>query len=278
MLIDWFTVAAQAINFLILVWLLKRFLYQPILRAIDAREKRIASELADAAAQKTEAQKARDEFTSKNHEFDQQRASLLNQATEAANAERRRLMDDARKESDIFRAKQQDEVRNNQQTLWRNISRRTQEEIFAVAQKTLSDLAGANLEQQIIGVFIRKLHELDGAQREKMESALKVGTGPLIVRSTFALSTQLRSDVENTVKEVLGEKMQIQFETAPELVAGVELTANGQKVSWSIAEYLKTMKSGIAEILDGQLKPEPSANPHVTPVLESEQGAKKSGT
>jgi hypothetical protein len=48
MLIDWFTVGAQIVNFLILVWLLKRFLYKPILDAIDAREKRIAAELADA--------------------------------------------------------------------------------------------------------------------------------------------------------------------------------------------------------------------------------------
>ena len=50
MLIDWFTVGAQAVNFIILVWLLKRFLYKPILNAIDAREKRIATELAAAGA------------------------------------------------------------------------------------------------------------------------------------------------------------------------------------------------------------------------------------
>ena len=38
MRINRFTVFAQAINFLILVWLLKRFLYKPILHAIDERE------------------------------------------------------------------------------------------------------------------------------------------------------------------------------------------------------------------------------------------------
>ena len=54
MLIDWFTVGAQTINFLILVWLMKRFLYKPILHAIDAREERIAKELADADAKKAE--------------------------------------------------------------------------------------------------------------------------------------------------------------------------------------------------------------------------------
>ena len=55
MLIDWFTVGAQVLNFLVLVWLMKRFLYKPILDAIDAREKGIATELADADAKKAEA-------------------------------------------------------------------------------------------------------------------------------------------------------------------------------------------------------------------------------
>src|SRR5450755_4036363 len=96
MLIDWFTVCAQALNFLILVWLMKHFLYKPVLAAIDTREKLIASELADAAAKKTEAQKDRDDFQRKNAEFNQQRAALLSKATDEAKVERQRLMDEAR--------------------------------------------------------------------------------------------------------------------------------------------------------------------------------------
>ena len=65
MLIDWFTVGAQALNFIVLVWLMKRFLYKPILDAIDAREARIAAALADAAASKAEAAKDRTEFQRK---------------------------------------------------------------------------------------------------------------------------------------------------------------------------------------------------------------------
>ncbi|MEO8614423.1 MAG: F0F1 ATP synthase subunit B, partial [Luteolibacter sp.] len=86
MLIDWFTVGAQALNFLILVGLMKRFLYKPILSAIDAREKKIAAELADADAKKADAQKERDDFQHKNEEFDQQRAGLLKKATDEAGA------------------------------------------------------------------------------------------------------------------------------------------------------------------------------------------------
>ena len=100
MLIDWFTVGAQALNFIILVWLLKRFLYKPILNAVDAREARIAAELADAEAKRVEAKKERDEFQRKNEAFDQQRAALLSKATDDAKSEHQRLLDDARKAAD----------------------------------------------------------------------------------------------------------------------------------------------------------------------------------
>ena len=66
MLIDWFTVAAQALNFLILVWLMKRYLYQPILNAIASREQLISGELKDADTKKAEAQKERENFEHKN--------------------------------------------------------------------------------------------------------------------------------------------------------------------------------------------------------------------
>ena len=56
MLIDWFTVTFQIINFLILIALLKRFLYGPILRAMDERETTIAARLFEAATAKSEAE------------------------------------------------------------------------------------------------------------------------------------------------------------------------------------------------------------------------------
>ena len=163
MIIDWFTVGAQALNFLILVWLMKRFLYKPILHAIDEREKRIATELADADAKKAEAQKERDEFQHKNEEFEQQRAALLSKAADEAKAERQRLLDEARKESDALRARWQEALRNEQLSLSAELTRRTQEEVFAITRKTLADLATTSLEERLSEVFIRRLREMDGA-------------------------------------------------------------------------------------------------------------------
>src|SRR5580704_9507873 len=115
--IDWFTVVAQAINFLILVCLLKRFLYKPILHAIDEREKGIAAQLAEAEAKKAEAQKEREDFQHRNEIFDQEHAALLKKATDEAKTERQRLLDEARKDAEALRAKRQEALRNEQRNL-----------------------------------------------------------------------------------------------------------------------------------------------------------------
>src|ERR1700685_4495908 len=123
MLIDWFTICAQALNFLILVWLMKRFLYKPILAAIDAREKLISAELADAAAKKAESKEVQDEFERKNAEFDKQRAALLGKATDEAKVERERLFEDARKAADALSAKRQESLKTDAANMNGAISR-----------------------------------------------------------------------------------------------------------------------------------------------------------
>jgi len=261
MLIDWFTVGAQALNFLILVWLMKRFLYKPILRAIDAREKRIATELADANAKKAEAQKERDEFEHKNEEFDQQRVALLSKATDEAKAERQRLLDEARKAAAALSSKWQETLRNAEHNLNQAISGRVQQEVFAIARKALTELAGTSLEERMVDVFVRRLRELNDAEKDGLKSALKTASSPAIVRSTFDLPAAQRSAIERVAKEVLGVEPQVQFETASDLVSGIELTANGQKVAWSIADYLASLEKTVGELLDAQSKPEAEPEP-----------------
>src|ERR1035438_4848573 len=229
MLIDWFTVGAQALNFLILVWLMKRYLYKPIRHAIDEREKRIAAELADADAKKTEAQKEHDEFQHKNAEFDQQRAALMKKATDEANAERQRLLDEARKDAVALSSKQQDTLRNEEQTLHQAIRRRTQQEVFAIARKTLADLATSSLEERLGDVFNRRLREMNGKAKEGLGTALKTVSEPAVVRSTFDLPAEQRAAIQNALNETFSAEIHIRFEAAPDLISGIELAANGQK-------------------------------------------------
>jgi F-type H+-transporting ATPase subunit b len=250
MLIDWFTVIAQVINFLILVWLLKRFLYRPILNAIDAREKHIAAKIADADAKKAEAQKERDEYQHRNEVFDQQRNAQMNQVMEAAKTERAQLLDAARQESGDLRAKLQQALRNEQRSLNEELSRRTREEVFAIARKALFDLAGTSLEERMTDIFLGRLRMLNDAQMVELNSAFKTSPGPLLVRTAFKLPAQQCAVIETVIGEILGKEKQVAFDIAPDLVSGIEISSNGQKIAWSIADYL----GSLAKSVDGLLK------------------------
>ena len=261
MLIDWFTVAAQMLNFLILVWLLKRFLYQPILNAIDAREKRIAAELADATAKKTEAEKERDDFQNKNKAFDEQRSALLAKATDEAKAERERLLDEARKAADSLRAAQASALHNDQVKLGSEITRLATEQVFEIARKTLSDLATVSLEERIGEVFTRRLREMNGKAKQELGDALKTSPDASVVRSAFDLRAEQKAAIQNALNETFSSEIRIRFETSQAQVCGIELTANGQKISWSIADYLKALDQKVGALLDAQSVPESKSVP-----------------
>jgi F-type H+-transporting ATPase subunit b len=249
-LIDWFTVGAQVLNFIILVLLLKRFLYKPILDAIDAREQRIAAELASAHGKETEAEQERDRFRQKNDEIDRQRAGLLSQAADEASAERQRLLQEARQAADNLSAQRMETLRNEAHDLNQAISRRTQQEVFTIARKALTDLAGTSLEERLGEVFTRRLREMSEQAKQSFSEALKTASAPAIVRSAFELPAEQRSTIRNALNETFAADIPIRFETAPDLVSGIELTTNGQKVAWSIADYLSSLEKGVAELQD----------------------------
>ncbi|GAB1487343.1 hypothetical protein MASR2M79_24000 [Aminivibrio sp.] len=171
--IDWFTVAAQAINFLLLVWLMKRFLYKPVLRAIDAREKRIEEQLADARAQKMEALEEKEEFQRKNEIFDQERTELMNAAAEEAKSEKMRLLEEARASAEELQAKWREGLEKDASRLEEDFQSRVRKDVFFIVRKTLSDLAGEELEGKIIDLFLRRLEAMDEETRTSLAPVSK---------------------------------------------------------------------------------------------------------
>jgi len=272
MLIDWFTVGAQALNFLILVWLMKRFLYKPVLHAIDEREKRIAAELADAAAKKAEAAKERDEFQHKQADLDQQRAALLKQATDEAAAERHRLLDAARQAADALSLKRQETLRTEAQGLGQALRRRTQQEVFAIARKALADLATTSLEERFGEAFTRHLREMGGQDKARLADALKTAS-PALVRTAFDLPAKERATIQNALNETFSADVHVRFETAPDLVCGIELATNGLKVGWNIESYLASLEDSVGELLKEREKAEAPVVPKLKAPVESEPKA-----
>jgi F-type H+-transporting ATPase subunit b len=262
MLIDWFTVGAQALNFVVLVWLLKHFLYKPVLDAIDAREKQIAAQLADAEAKKAEAKKERDAFQRKNDDFDQQRAALLAKATGDADAQRQQLIAQARSAADALAAKRRETLASEARSLNQALRQRAQTEVFAVARRALADLATASLEASACETFIARLRALEGPARDALADALKAPAGPVLVRSAFELPAAQRSAVQEAIQEIFAMKVDLDFETAPALVSGIELSTRGQKFAWSIGDYLASLEREVDALLT---PPPPSPAPAPSP-------------
>jgi len=271
MLIDWFTVGAQALNFLILVWLLKHFLYKPILNAIDAREKGIAAQLADAMQKMGEAQKEHDEFQSKNKAWDEEHSALLTKAADEARAEKDRLLEEAHRQADSLRATQAAALQNDQKRLSTEIIHLTKDEVFAITRKALADLATVSLEERMGEIFTRRLREMDAKSKAAMDASLKTGSDPAIVRSTFALPGDQKAAIQNALNETFSSEVRLRFEAAPETVCGIELSANGQKIAWSFTGYLASLDQKVGALLASGSKPatKPAPKPDANPKPEN---------
>jgi len=259
MLIDWFTVGAQAVNFAVLVWLMKRYLYQPVLDAIDAREKHIATELADAAAKKAEAEHEQADFQAKNTAFDQQRAQLLATATNDAKTEGQRLSDEAAMNAAAATIKRQSMLKDEASALDRALGLRARQEIFAIARETLAHLAAVGLEEMVSNVFIERLRALEGTAKDRLAEAIGTTKDGVLVRSAFELPQPQREAIGHALNETFSVDVALRFETAPDLVAGIELTVNGQKLDWNIARYLESLGESVDALVTkpADVKPVP---------------------
>lgn len=249
MLIDWFTVGAQTLNFLILVWLMKRFLYRPILQAIDAREQHIAAELADADSTREQARTEREAFRHRNEAFDEERAALMRSATEEVRIERQRLLDGARTAADDLSAQRDTLQRSEARDLHQELRHRTQQEVFAIARKALADLATESLEASVVELFIRRLDAMQSADKARLGEALRTASETARLRSAFELSEAQRTALRDALNAAFSTEREVSFERAPDLVAGIELSANGQRLSWNIADYVATLERGVDEVL-----------------------------
>ncbi len=249
MLIDPFTVGAQVLNFLVLVWLMKRFLYTPVRDAIDARERRIASAIADADQTRADATREREEFQRRNEELDQQRATLLARAADEASAEGQRLLDGARQAADDLGTQRMVMLRREVHSMLLALGRRTEREVFAIARQTLTDLASTSLEAQMTEVFTRQVLAMDGESRAKLAACLQSAPEPATLRSAFELPAEQRALVQRALDDICACAVRIRFETAPALISGIALTTDGYTVAWTIADYLASLEKAVAEIV-----------------------------
>lgn len=242
MLIDWFTVFAQLINFAILAAILERFVYRRILQVVDDREQTISSRLEDAENEKNEASREAEELREKQRQWSDEQKERLARATEEVEARRRALLDEARDEVDSLRIQWHETLEREKESFLERLRIETGAHTYALARRALADLANRELERQILDVFIDRLREADDASREGLAGSARSAGGKLTVRSAFALSDEDRELVSETVRATLFPNVTIRFDRSPELICGIELATTDHKLGWSLQSYLDSLQ------------------------------------
>jgi F-type H+-transporting ATPase subunit b len=244
MLIDWFTIAAQIVNFLVLVWLLKHFLYGRIIGAINTRESKIAARLAEAETKEKEAAEQLALYQAKLADFEKQREGMLADARLNAEKQHAEMIEKARERGRSLETKWQEDLERERNAFLLDLRGRAATEILAIARRTVADLACLDVQQCAVQTFLEKLRLLDH------DAWKSLGPGELLIRSAFELPEDTRAEIQQTVEERLETPVSLRFERAPDLGLGLELRGNGRRIAWNSESYLDGLERDLKEALE----------------------------
>ena len=250
MLINWFTVAAQIVNFLILAALLKRFLYGPIVRAMAAREERIASEMAVAAQKRREAEQEEAAINQKMQEIQAQRREMLAQAEREVETYKAKLFDQARQDVAQIQQKWAESLKREKDTFFQNLRQRLVQEIFAISRRALREMADQDLEQRLFIVLLERLQQMAPEERQIIQDSIQAAGGELLVTTAFELPEKTREEYATQIRNQFGQGLALRFATSGELLAGIEMVTSSRKIAWSLGNFLDTLEEDLSQAFE----------------------------
>ncbi|MFB0505389.1 MAG: F0F1 ATP synthase subunit B [Thermodesulfobacteriota bacterium] len=254
MLIDWFTVAAQIVNFLVLVALLKRFLYGRIITAMDQREEKIASQLEEAAKKRKEAEREAETYRRTNRELDEKKEEMLFQVKEEVELKRKELMKRAHGKVDQIQARWHEAIQREKDAFLQDLRQRTGKQVYTIARRALTDLANAHLEQRMVEAFVERIAKLDEKKQKAILASTQRGDHGVVINSAFEIPTNARQKITKVVRNHIGDAIDIRYQISPDMILGIELKTHGHKIAWSIDDYLDSLEESVSEALSGEME------------------------
>lgn len=234
--IDWFVFFSQVVNLMILMLLLKKFLFGRIIKAMDAREAKIAARFAEAEHSQAEAEKATMACEERLRDLEGRYDEMLNKARQDAEAYRERLLEKAKEEVEFLKTRWIEALRSEQNNFLQELRQLAGNQIYNVTRRVLKDLADLDLEEQIVSVLMERLDELDEEERRRFSSSGH--DGGITVSCAFDISTVMRAKLEQAIRQYAAGEVDIAYERSEDVLSGCELRANGHKLAWSVKDYI----------------------------------------
>jgi F-type H+-transporting ATPase subunit b len=248
MLIDWFTVGAQIFNFLLLLFLLKHFLYGPVTRAMDRREERIAGQFREAEEKLAAAEGKLAEMNRREKGFEAEQELKARAAAEEVEVRRRQLVKRAKEEAEEIRRAWKEGLRREKERFFAELRRRTGSEVMRISRQAVSDLADEEFQDRLAEVFVRRLESVEGAEKAHLASA--AAGERAVVDSPVDFPRELRLRMEAALGRAAGAEVPVEYRTDPERPPEVVLNVGGVRFSWGVESYFDAMEEYLCELLD----------------------------
>jgi F-type H+-transporting ATPase subunit b len=236
---DWTTFSLEIINFLILVWILKRFLYRPILDVIAKRRQGIENSLAEAKRIEAEAlnikQQNEKQLVQWGHEREAAEARLLEELA----TERTKRM--AALEAEIEEERQRGKALAERHQ--REFEHATEEKGIsqgaAFSAKLLARVASPELEARLYTLLIEDLNSIGAAERNALVEAAAAPSLQVTVRSAFTLEESRRAELARAMEALVGKKLTVEYQQDPSLLAGFQLNVGPWILHANLRDELK---------------------------------------
>lgn len=221
--LDWTTFILEIANFLVLVWILKHFLYRPVLKVIARRRDQIEDSLSEARDTRQQANTLKEQFEGRLAGWETEKEEAHARLMEEIAAERQRLMVAVAKAMDEERAKRKAIEERQQQEWLRVAAEQGVAQGQAFATRLLERLAGPELEMGLFGLLLQELSQLPEQQRKDLATAAD-REAKLDILSAYPLAAAQRAELATALQTLLGRELPAEFGEQPDLVAGFLIT------------------------------------------------------
>lgn len=251
MIIDWFTVIAQIVNFLILVALLRFFLFGRIRSAMRERKAQIASSLDDARKKQEQAARELESYREEKRAWEEKRDGLMKEASREAADRRRQLLQQAKEEAGKEQERMLASLKEKKHELARDLRLMSLEDAAGMTRHVLSELSTTGVEQGVVDVFISRMKDIPRDRKDRLIQAARKGKNTITIRSSFVLDRALQEKISGAVKEEFTDTVPVEYRHEPALVLGIEMKVDDYTVSWSAGEFLADVEERIATAIRG---------------------------
>jgi F-type H+-transporting ATPase subunit b len=217
---SWWTFTLQAANFLILVWLLRRFLFKPVKAIVARRREEIALSLTEASAEKERARQLKEEMEAQRSRMEAERQSLLEKQSVQLSAQRQAILEQARAESEKLKAQALVQIEAERAAAVSELFEQSAQLATALAERLLRELALPSLNHPFLARVLDYLDHLPGAERSALLAELR--SNPLTVTTAHAIADEEQTQWRQSLEKRIGAN-DIRFEADPALVAGAKL-------------------------------------------------------